>query len=171
MIYIIAEDPDVGPVKIGYASGVPFEGNWKRALQARMTDLQAGNWRPLFIIGLCDGTIVQERALHALFADLRIRGEWFRREGAVEQFLSENRISPVGFFSGVGLDEKRPPKDASQLNLQIAKRIAKAFSEHGRLKRAARSMVGRGRKPYRCSLCKSPEHTARNHGKEVALGD
>jgi hypothetical protein len=54
---------------------------------ARMKSLQSFCPLPFRLIGMIEGTHVEERELHSLCKNARIRGEWFRKEGAVLEFL------------------------------------------------------------------------------------
>lgn len=77
-VYVLAEEghptcADDGPralvpVKIGYTSKTP---------ESRVRQYQAGNHRRLVCIRAIPGTMVDEHALHELFAPWRIHGEWF----------------------------------------------------------------------------------------------
>lgn len=95
MIYVFAEDPDAGPVKIGYTKGHPFEGDWMQALMHRLRDAQLGNPRQLYVIALCGGTAAEERAVHALFRVDRIRNEWFERSAQVAAFVDAHRVDAI----------------------------------------------------------------------------
>lgn len=64
-------------VKIGHAQK-PYQ---------RLMNLQAGAVERLKLISCIDGGREQERALHERFAELRIRGEMFRREGALQDYI------------------------------------------------------------------------------------
>ena len=59
-----------GPVKIGYTSSV----------RQRLRELQQHHPEEPLIHALAFGGRDRERAYHAQFASLRIRGEWFARE-------------------------------------------------------------------------------------------
>lgn len=64
MIYMIA---GLGVVKIGFTNDV----------KRRLSTLQTGHTRPLKVIRLFEGGPAEEARLHALFADVRTKGEWF----------------------------------------------------------------------------------------------
>lgn len=69
MIYFI-QIPAGGPVKIGYTGG-------NDAL-TRLATLQVGSPVPLAILGVIEGSLVDEQAWHTRFAEDRLHGEWFR---------------------------------------------------------------------------------------------
>jgi hypothetical protein len=46
----------------------------------RLNDLQTGSPFPLTLVGLREGTMKTERAIHEYFEDRRIQGEWFEVE-------------------------------------------------------------------------------------------
>ena len=59
-----------GPVKLGHASSC------EDALR-RLAALQVAHWETLHLLRMWEGDERAEGQLHARFADLRIRGEWF----------------------------------------------------------------------------------------------
>lgn len=88
MIYMIA---GLGVVKIGYTNDV----------KRRLSTLQTGHTRPLKVIRLFEGGPAEEATLHALFADVRTKGEWFQfvpemlgNVGLVEVSLTTLRRKP-----------------------------------------------------------------------------
>jgi hypothetical protein len=66
-VYFIRAGED-GPVKIGYAADV----------SKRLIKMQADNAAPLTVIRQIQGGRPTEAAMHTLFAEQHIRGEWFR---------------------------------------------------------------------------------------------
>lgn len=58
---------DSGPVKIGFARD-PIQ---------RLDDLQVAHYEALTLLRIWEGGFAEEALLHARFADLAIRGEWF----------------------------------------------------------------------------------------------
>ncbi len=76
-VYFIAA-PDFGLVKIGFA-----ERPWSRLGKA-----QVDSPTRLILLATIDGGKAEERKLHARFADLRARGEWFRHEGQLADFIA-----------------------------------------------------------------------------------
>lgn len=92
MIYVIAEaGDDTGPVKIGVTTGPPSHDTVKE----RLSSIQCGNHRTLEVIAMARGEAELERLLHRRFRAHRLRGEWFRREGEVLAFVTENRCEPA----------------------------------------------------------------------------
>ncbi|TXM53607.1 GIY-YIG nuclease family protein [Methylobacterium sp. WL120] len=78
-IYAIGYDDKV---KIGWSAVPPRQ---------RMATLQIGCPEDLILFGSRPGTVAEERQLHREFAHLRIRGEWFRREGVVAAWIEACR--------------------------------------------------------------------------------
>jgi Meiotically up-regulated gene 113 len=66
-LYFLQEG-DRGPIKIGVTSSI----------SARIALLQTANPHRLRLLGVCEGSIEKEAALHQQFKHLRIRGEWFK---------------------------------------------------------------------------------------------
>lgn len=66
-VYAIRAGVD-GPVKIGTTTQDPLR---------RLTDLQTGSHEQLRLIWHYFGGVPAERHLHAMFADFRLRGEFF----------------------------------------------------------------------------------------------
>ncbi len=71
-VYFIQAGPN-GPVKIGRAANPP----------ARLAELQGANHEELRLLRVIPGNETTERALHGLYAHLRIRGEWFRFDASM----------------------------------------------------------------------------------------
>jgi hypothetical protein len=66
LVYFIQAGKD-GPIKIGVADDP----------EQRRNDMQTGNHAELTLLAIAPGGVAYERELHSLFADWRIRGEWF----------------------------------------------------------------------------------------------
>lgn len=81
MIYFIQARPS-GHVKIGYTGNDPAR---------RLAALQTGSPEPLSLLGSIDGGIEAEKALHARFAEHRLRpdGEWFAPADEVMTAIGE----------------------------------------------------------------------------------
>lgn len=66
--YIAGTDSSTPRVKIGFTTGSPH---------ARLRTLQTGSPCELTLIAVHDGTMEDEKRLHAEFSDSRLHGEWF----------------------------------------------------------------------------------------------
>ena len=68
--------------KIGYVANAAN-------VKQRVAELQIGTPFPLHVDAIIDRATQQdERCLHVAFADQRIRGEWFLRQGPLEEFIA-----------------------------------------------------------------------------------
>lgn len=70
-------------IKIGFTS--------KLSLWTRLKTLQSANHIELVLLGYLHGTDSDELALHRRFQELHIRGEWFRAEGELLDFVKTVR--------------------------------------------------------------------------------
>lgn len=85
MIYFI-RNAFRSAIKIGYASSM-------RGVGRRLHTLRTANVDALEVIAVIDGTIKDEKALHARFKSLRRRGEWFYDDPSIREFIaSENDL-------------------------------------------------------------------------------
>lgn len=73
-----------GEIKIGTTCGNPY---------ARMSTLQTGTPLELRLLVSIPGGVAEEVAVHERFAALRVRGEWFRPEPALLEFIASLRGS------------------------------------------------------------------------------
>lgn len=80
IVYFIQAGFD-GPMEIG-----------KTTLRAehRLAELQVGNPHLLRLLGVLDGGFPEERRLHERFAPLRLRGEWFRPDASLIEWVHEH---------------------------------------------------------------------------------
>jgi hypothetical protein len=69
MIYFLHNEAGKA-IKIGHSGG----------LKGRLSDIQVGNHVTLVLLGTIPGDEDEETRLHDMFADQRIRGEWFHAE-------------------------------------------------------------------------------------------
>ena len=76
-VYFIGDD--AGRVKIGHTS---------QRIGKRLSGLQTGNALKLRLLAWTPGAAEDERALHAAFTHLHIRGEWFTLNDEVRAFLA-----------------------------------------------------------------------------------
>lgn len=75
-VYFI-RNPSTGSVKIG----------WSEDPQSRLRALQTANETELVLEGVLPVTESTERSLHARWADIHIRGEWFARDDDLDDFI------------------------------------------------------------------------------------
>lgn len=66
-VYLIGVQGDRGGVKVGYSVNP----------EARVGELQTGNFRPLVLLAKFKGTEADERALHTRYLKHNLIGEWF----------------------------------------------------------------------------------------------
>lgn len=77
-----------GPVKIGSLDGGD--------IYKRLSALQCGNHKPLYLRSFIVGNSFTERQLHSRFHHLHIRGEWFRVADDLKEFLDTLPHPPLG---------------------------------------------------------------------------
>lgn len=85
MIYFI-HSPIQNKVKIGKAT--------KGKLHSRLMGIQIGNPDELVVLGVMDGGRKEERQLHLLFRHLHVRGEWFKYEAELKEFIETQSKCP-----------------------------------------------------------------------------
>lgn len=66
-------------IKIGYAVDV----------EKRLAALQTGCPEELVVVGSLEGTVIDEKSLHAKFSLDHIRGEWFRASDELVNYILE----------------------------------------------------------------------------------
>lgn len=77
MIYLIGEQPDLGPVKVGYSIHPPTRLATLRA-PTDQTKVPTGVRREhLAILATSSGGYQEERAIHTTWVGRRVVGEWF----------------------------------------------------------------------------------------------
>lgn len=94
-VYIIRAG-DTEYVKIGRAQDV----------MRRFWDIQAHNHEPLNIIRLFAGGQYEEKRLHALFREQRLRNEWFK--------FHPDMLSPLEGLSDLPLSDKDAPVETNK---------------------------------------------------------
>ena len=92
MVYFIQSGDD-GPIKIGFATEVA----------SRLSELQTGCPAKLHLLGKVRGSMQLEKDLHALFAGLRISGEWFRPDPSIFEKINELKKQ---FGEALSLEER-----------------------------------------------------------------
>lgn len=83
VVYFIRSG-DTGLVKIGRTDNV----------QRRLSELQTGNHSKVTLAYVVAGSSHEERKLHYRFKRHRERGEWFREEGGLADFLANKNLTP-----------------------------------------------------------------------------
>lgn len=81
MIYFLHEPID-NAVKIGKTQD--------DKLMIRVSAIQIGNHRELKLLGVCEGYTKKEKELHKQFKHLSIRGEWFKYENELKEYIENN---------------------------------------------------------------------------------
>lgn len=61
----------------------------------RLAQLQTGNPNELLVRAIVLGDVDTEYHYHQRFADVRIRGEWFRYTGKIDRFLKRHAAGPI----------------------------------------------------------------------------
>lgn len=107
-VYFI-EAAELGLVKIGYATNV----------KRRFAVLQTASPVELRLLNAIASDRAGERVIHARFAHLRRRGEWFRSSGELLEFAARPSASSVSAFDDFAVIEA----------LGGATRVASALSE------------------------------------------
>jgi hypothetical protein len=79
LVYFIGAD-GTGCVKIGWTT---------RRIEERVAQIQHASPFDVYVLATMSGGLTEERALHERFAPLRMRGEWFRKEGALADLIME----------------------------------------------------------------------------------
>jgi T5orf172 domain-containing protein len=78
MIYLIGEQPTLGPVKIGWTRNIPLQRLCALALDSDTTRIPHSVSRAnLHLLASMPGDRRIERAVHAMHAGQRLTGEWF----------------------------------------------------------------------------------------------
>lgn len=74
--YVYLAGGEHGPLKIG----------WSKDPAARIEAFQTGNYQHLTVIAKREGTQADERQVHDKLSDHRVKGEWFERWAALDEF-------------------------------------------------------------------------------------
>lgn len=171
MIYVVAEcdafSGEESPyIKIGYATGVDKSDGSRRA-----NDLQCGNPRRLIVIGMAQGDVPEEKALHARFKAWRIAcpsddgtrprlTEWFRLLPCsdLSVWVDSVRVDSVSEWNARRrsvLEIERLEEDKRKQDEQRRKQLAEAIErrKHDEAERA--KSCGHGNPIGRCFFCRS----------------
>lgn len=111
-IYVIGFGPYV---KIGWTNG---------KVAHRVLRLQTAAPEPLVVYGELGGTIMDERALHARFAEYRLQGEWFRKSRSLKGWIEAGCPSPAQEAERKGARRMSPEEAAKNLQ-RIRKALAR----------------------------------------------
>lgn len=84
--YYALSPPRVGVYVIGYGPYVKI--GISLNIDERMAAIQTSAPEKLQLYAIIDGWLAEEKALHRRFAGCRLRGEWFRKEGELEQWIN-----------------------------------------------------------------------------------
>lgn len=84
-VYFIADGYDA--IKIGIADYVP----------SRLNSIQSAHAYRLRLLGTESGGLAREQHLHLRFEPLRLRGEWFKAEGELLDYIEERFPSSLGY--------------------------------------------------------------------------
>ena len=115
MIYFI--ESESGHVKIGYT---------RNNVNGRLAALQGGNPHKLFLRKTIEGDIVQENLIHKKFSHLRCKGEWFKLERDLIDFIeSPHKLIPSEKQERKTYNKNTPLKDYMDLADLSCKDVAK----------------------------------------------
>jgi hypothetical protein len=108
MIYFI-RDSVTGNIKLGHS----------KSPGKRLSGLQTSTAHALILLAVIDGGPDEERRLHRDFAAERLRGEWFRPDGRLGEYVASlpPYVAPVVERKRMG----RPPREVKRV--QIAMRF------------------------------------------------
>jgi len=102
MIYFIQSG--FGPIKIGFTD---------QEVYARIADLQTGSPYPLRLLGIMEGTLGTEKAIHEHLSESNLNNEWFMPTEQVIMFINKYAFDKLDKFISSG--------DVLQLKEYLAK--------------------------------------------------
>ena len=85
MIYFIQSGED-GPIKIGYT---------KFDVCSRLSNLQTSNPEPLYVLLTLPGSVEDEHKYQEMFADYRLRGEWYKPMQELLDMIKDNQNKDI----------------------------------------------------------------------------
>lgn len=88
-----------GPIKIGFSDNPTV----------RVPQIQVNHWQELTLLGVQDGTDADERALHARFSYVWIRGEWHWPAPELLDHITKYTVPPTPKWSPTVERSERPP--------------------------------------------------------------
>jgi hypothetical protein len=112
-VYFVQADE---AIKIGYSASP----------EMRLADLQIGSHQVLELIGIMEGTVKTEHAIHEQFDHLRIRGEWFASGLELLEFIDSVASKP-----GAPLPQSPPPPTVSAESREMIAGLVNLRSAHG----------------------------------------
>ena len=83
----------------------------------RMSSLQTGNYRELETIAVVPSYMAEEHETHERFAHLRERGEWFRAEPDLLEFIEDLKVRAAPVMAQVGVLKEQLSALDSKLRL------------------------------------------------------
>lgn len=92
-------------IKIGYT---------KQDVYSRINSLQTGNARELVYLGEIPGNIEVESNLHNRFKHLRVKGEWFKKDIELIEYIKGNTKENT-FFTALNAVHKQHPNYPKEL--------------------------------------------------------
>lgn len=110
MGYVYAISDGAGAVKIG----------WSAKPERRLLELNVAYPERFHLVGVARGTKKDESEAHSLLRAHQIRGEWFRIEGPVRDFLK--MLGPLP--QSVKIPKKRKPRRIPSHDTPIARYLA-----------------------------------------------
>ena len=97
MVYFI-RGKESGNIKIGFSTNP----------DKRKSNLQTAHYEELEFIGIMNGSLEDEAKIKAMFSEFNIRGEWYRPDREIMDFVEKNANKPkVNIVSSLGNDEYR----------------------------------------------------------------
>lgn len=111
MIYFIRQNDEV---KIGYTESDP---------KGRLSQIQVGNPFDLTMILLIDGDVKVEKELHERFTDLHIRGEWFKFEEPIKEFIERWYDNDIRYQYGLSDPDIDPKMQLKLLRTNAGLRL------------------------------------------------
>lgn len=80
-------DRDIGGHIYFIQTGQFIKIGWSRNFDRRIAHMRGHNPLEVTLVGILEGDRKQERILHREFSALHVRGEWFRLEGALKEYI------------------------------------------------------------------------------------
>ena len=95
IVYFLQQDID-GLIKIGYTSG---------DINIRIKQFETGNPNQLKLLLVLEGGLELEKKLHERFHEFHERGEWFRPENELNDFIENvGGSASLSYYSVIGYE-------------------------------------------------------------------